>query len=67
MKTRRAQKQALFRRDDGEIMRAEPEKKCFLRGSEWTLALGNHSLEICARKQNKILEANNGDEKVGIH
>jgi len=46
-------------------MRVEPEEKCFLRRNEWTMALGNHSPEICVRKQNKILEADNGDEKMG--
>jgi hypothetical protein len=66
MKRRRARKQALFRRDDCDMTRAEPEKKCLLRGNEGTMALGNHSPEICVRKQNKILEAEKGDEKVGI-
>jgi hypothetical protein len=64
VKRRRARKAALFRGDDDDIMRTEPQKKCFLRRNEGTMALGNYSLEICVRKQDKILEADNGDEKM---
>jgi hypothetical protein len=28
------------------------------------MTLGNHSPEICVRKQSKIIEADNGDEKM---
>jgi hypothetical protein len=47
------------------MVRSEPEKKCFLRRNEGTIALGNHSPEICVSKQNKILEADPGNEKMG--